>query len=64
MTNNQIETFLLPGYSPSCKPGDTTVSDIQALYGSYPSLGGAFIWNYSGIQGCATTMSAAITKIF
>jgi hypothetical protein len=62
MTSGQVETFLLPGYSPGCSY--SPVSDIQNLYGSYPALGGAFIWNYTGVETCAKTLSADITKIF
>jgi hypothetical protein len=65
LTDDQIETFLLPGYSPDCgDPTHVPVNDIKGLLSNYPLLGGAFIWNYSGIQTCVTTMSAAITKIF
>lgn len=62
LSNTGVETFLVPGYSPNCS--FSPVDDIKGLYATYPSLNGAFIWNYSGIQACAADMSAAITKIF
>jgi hypothetical protein len=64
MTNDQVETFLLPGYKPDCSPYGSPVGAITALYGSYPSMNGAFIWNYSGIQTCAPAMAKGITNIF
>ncbi len=60
MTNNEVEAFLLPGYSLSC--GSTPTSEIKEIKSSYPSLNGAFIWKYSSIASCLSTQANAILE--
>jgi hypothetical protein len=64
LTSDQVEAFLVPGYNPDCSAWDSPVGTIKALHTAYPSLNGAFIWNYTGISGCAPAMASAITDIF
>ena len=61
----ELQAFLVPGYSMSdCKSppvGEPSISDLRK---AYKSLGGAFIWNYDGIQGCAQDVASKIRKVF
>lgn len=64
LTDTQVAAFLLPGYSPNCSNLNDQVKTIGTLKDTYPSLGGAFIWNYRQINCCAPTMTELITIIF
>jgi hypothetical protein len=64
LTESQVGSFLLPGYSPNCSNLNDQVATIQALKASYPSLNGAFIWNYGLINCCAPTMAELIAITF
>lgn len=58
-----VEAFLVPG----CLPNDCSSSpagDIRDLRNAYPSLDGAFIWNYEAIKECAASMAGAMRTVF
>jgi hypothetical protein len=58
-----VEAFLVPGYSPDdCS--SSPAGEIRRLRGTYPSLDGAFIWNYETIKECAASMASSIRAVF
>ncbi len=58
-----VEAFLVPGYSPYDCSG-SPAGAIQDLRTAFPSLNGAFIWNYGSIKECASDMAASIKAVF
>jgi hypothetical protein len=64
MSPSGIEKFLIPGYAPPACNYQPAIDDIKGLRQTFPNLGGAFIWNYSGIANCAPQVASAIKGVF
>ena len=63
-SGNELQAFLVPGYSMSDCDSPPPIKEISDLRKTYTSLRGAFIWNYDGIQGCAQDVASKIRKVF
>ncbi len=61
MTNAELETFLLPGFTFENRDPDveTQISDFKK---GYPSINGGFIWRYKFIAAKVSDVAASILK--
>ena len=63
ISGSAVEQFLIAGYEQQdCDDGDT-ISQLKSLKQSYPSVGGAFIWNFDGMPGCAAQVASDLKSV-
>jgi len=63
ITGNAVEQFLLAGYSQQDCDDSGTISQLKSVKQSYPSVGGAFIWNFGGMPGCAAQVASDLKGV-
>lgn len=64
ITGNAVEAFLVPGYNIQGSNDAYAVSDLQSTRASYPSLNGAFVWNYGQMGSDAKQVASDLKGVF
>ncbi|MEY2528330.1 MAG: hypothetical protein QOJ05_420 [Verrucomicrobiota bacterium] len=63
ITGSAVEQFLIPGYEQQDCDDSGTISQLKSVKQNYPSVGGAFIWNFGGMPGCAAQVASDLKAV-
>jgi hypothetical protein len=64
ITGSAVEQFLIAGYEQQDCDDSDTIRKLKRVKKSYPSVGGAFIWNFGGMAGCAAQVASDLKSVF